>query len=343
MLKKSRKKVDFVKRGLVVSLGTIMIHLKDLHSLSKRWSCRGPGLLETDRKKIPTTEDPILELLVDICSDSAEQDASSTSSSSGSLAGCHSDDFLSDELKRSTLKRFRQNTLRRQERMEQHYQERMEELQDMSLSFQNMETIMGQMNATLERLIEQEEFSVLPTCDEEETLNNVSLMSVEVDEDAIEEYYAINGLTSCVYEYWSEKEKLKEELEVSPAKSEIIMVQIHEEEAKKEIDVILERPEDSQQVSKEDQSFVLVSPPTLPHIFVDFNMEVEDKERLKTFYNPQYISVSEGMMESFVLEVPDKLQILNKGVSILTAQKQKERVSFLNTLYWRASRAFDVL
>ncbi|KAK9115504.1 hypothetical protein Sjap_014451 [Stephania japonica] len=87
------------------------------------------------------------------------------------------------------------------------------------------------------------------------------------------------------------------------------MPQTYEEEAKKEIEVTLTRPEDLQQESKDDQSFVLVNPPTLPYIFDDFDMEVDVKERSKTLDDLIII-------DSYVLEVPDKLSFLNKGVSV---------------------------
>ncbi|KAK9117734.1 hypothetical protein Sjap_016681 [Stephania japonica] len=99
------------------------------------------------------------------------------------------------------------------------------------------------------------------------TISAIPLNSVEVKDE----------------EYMSDYEESEGELEVSQSESEIVMAQTYEEEAEKEIEVTLTRPEDLQQESKDDQSFVLVNPPTLPYIFDDFDMEVDVKERSKTF------------------------------------------------------------
>ncbi|KAK9116550.1 hypothetical protein Sjap_015497 [Stephania japonica] len=105
-------------------------------------------------------------------------------------------------------------------------------------------------------------------------------------------------------EYWSDYEESEGELEVSQSKLEIVMAQTHEKEAKIEIEVTLTRPEELQQESKEDQSFVLVNPPTLPYIVDDFDMEVDKKERLKTFCT----------VDTFVL---DDSKIIDSCVRIL--------------------------
>ncbi|KAK9137683.1 hypothetical protein Sjap_008277 [Stephania japonica] len=106
----------------------------------------------------------------------------------------------------SITKRFHQDTLRHQENMEQHYK-------DMNSSLRNMENLASEMNVTLDRFLEEEEFPMLLSCDKEETLNDVRLMSVKVNEHAMEEHFAIDGLTPCMYEYWSDHEELKGELE----------------------------------------------------------------------------------------------------------------------------------
>ncbi|KAK9116434.1 hypothetical protein Sjap_015381 [Stephania japonica] len=83
--------------------------------------------------------------------------------------------------------------------------------------------------------------------------------------------------------YWSDYEESKGELEVSKSEPRIVMAQTYGEESEKEIEVTLTRPEELQQESKEGKSFVLVNPPTLPYILDDFDMEVDEKERSKTF------------------------------------------------------------
>ncbi|KAK9137746.1 hypothetical protein Sjap_008340 [Stephania japonica] len=84
-------------------------------------------------------------------------------------------------------------------------------------------------------------------------------------------------------EYMSDYKESEGKLEVSQSEPEIVMAQTYEEEAEKEIEVTLTRPEDLQQESKDDQSFILVNPPTLPNIFDEFKMKVDEKERSKTF------------------------------------------------------------
>ncbi|KAK9122909.1 hypothetical protein Sjap_012511 [Stephania japonica] len=173
------------------------------------------------------------------------------------------------------------------------------------------------MNDTPNRMLEEEEFSVLLSCDEKETLNDVTLKSVETNEHAMNDYFAINGLTPCIYEYWSDHEKSEGELEVSQSELEIVTAQSYDEEAEKEIEVTLTRPEELQQESKDDQSFVLVNPPTLPYIFDDFDVQVDVKERSNTFCTANtFVLNNLEIIDSYVLEVLDKLPFLNKGVSI---------------------------
>ncbi|KAK9156474.1 hypothetical protein Sjap_003954 [Stephania japonica] len=127
--------------------------------------------------------------------------------------------------------------------------------------------------------------------------------------------------------YISDYEESKGELEVSQSEPEIVMAQTYEEEAEKEIEVTLTRPEDLQQESKDDQSFVLVNPPTLPYIFDDFGMEVDVKERSKTFCTADtFVLDDPEIIASYVLEVPDKLPFLNKGVSVSLPNAKGESI-----------------
>ncbi|KAK9144997.1 hypothetical protein Sjap_004900 [Stephania japonica] len=140
--------------------------------------------------------------------------------------------------------RLHQDILQYQENMEQHFK-------DINSNLQSIETLTSKMNDTLNGMLEEEEeFPVLLSCDEKETLNDVTLMSVEANDHATNEHFAIDGLTPCIYEYWSDHKVSKGELEVSQSELEIVMAQTYEEEAEKEIEVTLTRPEDLQQESK---------------------------------------------------------------------------------------------
>ncbi|KAK9155168.1 hypothetical protein Sjap_002648 [Stephania japonica] len=105
------------------------------------------------------------------------------------------------------------------------------------------------------------------------------------------------------------------------------MAQTHEDEAENEIEVTSTRPEELQQESKENQSFVLVNPPTLLYIFDYFNMEVDENERSKTFCTADtFVLDSLEIINSFVLEVLDKLPFLNKGVSVSLPNARGESI-----------------
>ncbi|KAK9155242.1 hypothetical protein Sjap_002722 [Stephania japonica] len=133
------------------------------------------------------------------------------------------------------------------------------------------------------------------------TMSTIPLKSVEVKDE----------------EYWSDYEESDGELEVSQSESEIVMAQTYGEESKKEIEVTLTRQEELQHENKEGQSFVLVNPPTLPYIFDHFDMEVDEKEHSKTFCTADTFVLDDlKIIDSFVLEVPDKLAFPNKGLSV---------------------------
>ncbi|KAK9145240.1 hypothetical protein Sjap_005143 [Stephania japonica] len=74
------------------------------------------------------------------------------------------------------------------------------------------------------------------------TISAIPLNSVEVKDE----------------EYMSDYEESEGEFEVSQSESEIVMAQTYQEEAEKEIEVTLTRPEDLKQESKDDQSFLLL-------------------------------------------------------------------------------------
>ncbi|KAK9091035.1 hypothetical protein Sjap_024212 [Stephania japonica] len=139
----------------------------------------------------------------------------------------------------SVTQRFHQDILLHQENMEQHFKV-------INSNLQSIETLTSKMNDTLNRMLEEEEFLVLLSCDEKETLKDVTLMSVEANDHATNEHFAIDGLTPCICEYLSDHEESEGELEVSQLEPEIIMAQTYEEEAEKEIEVTLTRPEELQ-------------------------------------------------------------------------------------------------
>ncbi|KAK9138342.1 hypothetical protein Sjap_008936 [Stephania japonica] len=133
-----------------------------------------------------------------------------------------------------------------------------------------------------------------------ETMRAIPLESVEVNE------------VTPVEDYWSEPE---ETIEVSLYEPNISIAHNEADEAEKEIDVILERLEEPQNESKEDQPLVLVMPPTLLCLPVKFTKEVVVKERSQIFYTADtFVSNDHDVTESYVLEVPDKLLNLKEGM-----------------------------
>ncbi|KAK9125490.1 hypothetical protein Scep_014336 [Stephania cephalantha] len=79
------------------------------------------------------------------------------------------------------------------------------------------------------------------SCHQEETLNALTLMNVEENKHVMEEHFAIDGLTACVYEYWSENEEfeenelsIEEKIDFSLHESYTSIAQV-QEEAEKEI------------------------------------------------------------------------------------------------------------
>ncbi|KAK9096523.1 hypothetical protein Sjap_022020 [Stephania japonica] len=220
----------------------------------------------------------------------------------------------------SVTQRFHQDILLHQENMEQHFK-------DINSNLQSIETLTSKMNDTLNRMLEEEEFPVLLSCDENETLKDVKLMSVEANDHATNEHFAIDGLIPCIYEYLSDHEESEGELEVSQSEPGIVMAQTYEEEAKKEIEVTLPRSKELQQESKDDQSFVLVNPPTLPYIFDDFDMEVDETEHSKFFCTADTFVLDDSeIIDSYVLEVLNKLSFLNKGVSVSLPSARGENI-----------------
>ncbi|KAK9096453.1 hypothetical protein Sjap_021950 [Stephania japonica] len=137
-------------------------------------------------------------------------------------------------------------------------------VQDMNLTEQELDQWIEQRNQEGEEEIK----SILQKISTE-TMSAIPLESVEVNE------------ITPIEDYWSEPEEI---IEVSLHELDISIAQNEVDEAEKEIDVILERQEESQKRSKEDQPLVLVKPPTLPCLPVKFKKWVVVKERSQIFY-----------------------------------------------------------
>ncbi|KAK9137781.1 hypothetical protein Sjap_008375 [Stephania japonica] len=107
-----------------------------------------------------------------------------------------------------------------------------------------------------------------------ETISAIPLESVEVNE------------VTPVEDYWSEPE---ETIEVSLYEPNISIAQNEANEAEKEINIILERLEEPQNESQEDQPLIFYTAGT-------------------------FVSDDHALTDSYVLEVPDELLILKEGV-----------------------------
>ncbi|KAK9156061.1 hypothetical protein Sjap_003541 [Stephania japonica] len=147
--------------------------------------------------------------------------------------------------------------------------------------------------------------------DEEEIMSILQKISTETMSAIPLESVEVNEVTP-VEDYLREPE---ETIEVSLYELDISIAQNETDEAEKEIDVILERPEEPQKEIKEDQHLVLVKPPTLPCIFFRPYKGVFVKERSQIFYTiDTFVLDDHDLADSYVLEVPDELLILKEGV-----------------------------
>ncbi|KAK9129440.1 hypothetical protein Sjap_009927 [Stephania japonica] len=167
--------------------------------------------------------------------------------------------------------------------------------QDMNLTEQELDQWIKQRDQEAEEEIK----SVLQKISAE-TMSAIPLESVEVNE------------VTSIEDYWSEPE---ETIEVSLYEPDISIAQNDADEAEKEINVILERPEEPQNESKEDQPLVLVKPPTLPCLPVKFKKWVVVKERSQIFYTADtFVSDDHDLTDSYLFEVPVELLNLKEGV-----------------------------
>ncbi|KAK9098754.1 hypothetical protein Syun_025799 [Stephania yunnanensis] len=92
-------------------------------------------------------------------------------------------------------------------------------------------------------------------------------------------------------------------------------VKMDEEENEIKIDDVSERQDEPQKESNEDQPLMLVKPPILPCIQVKPYKGVEVKKRSLIFYTADtFVLDDRDYIESFMLEVPNKLTNLKEGV-----------------------------
>ncbi|KAK9138850.1 hypothetical protein Sjap_009444 [Stephania japonica] len=167
--------------------------------------------------------------------------------------------------------------------------------QDMNLTEQELDQWIEQRDQEAEEEIK----SILQKISAE-TMSAIPLESVEVKE------------VTPLEDYWSEEE---ETLVISLHEPYIEIAHNTCDEVEKDIEVVSERPEEPQKESKEDQSLVLVKPPTLPRIFVRPYKGVEVKESSQIFYTADtFVLDDQDEKESFALEVLNELLILKEGV-----------------------------
>ncbi|KAK9094382.1 hypothetical protein Scep_025851 [Stephania cephalantha] len=115
-------------------------------------------------------------------------------------------------------------------------------------------------------------------------------------------------------EYWSDP---KDEVKISPLEPEVITVEVHEKEVKKKIEFALERPEELEEESKENQPLVLVKPPTLPRILVEFEMGVEEKGNLEILYaDDTFVLDGHDKIKPFLIKDQDELETIKRVVHI---------------------------
>ncbi|KAK9160403.1 hypothetical protein Syun_006744 [Stephania yunnanensis] len=179
-----------------------------------------------------------------------------------------------------------------------------EELQQFSREFpslQNLKTQFIQLNATLQNMHDEKK-----SCNTQPT----SYSEVNVDVDTLSNVE--ENVDTPVENYWCET---TQGLEVLQIELDMPIAPNDDDDVALEIRVISERPEEPQIESKDDQPLVLVKPPTLPCIFVKPYKGVEVKERSRIFYIADtFVLDDHDSTDSFVLEVPNELRTLKKGM-----------------------------
>ncbi|KAK9085511.1 hypothetical protein Sjap_025922 [Stephania japonica] len=154
-------------------------------------------------------------------------------------------------------------------------------VQDMNLTEQELDQWIEQRDQEAKEEIK----SILQKISAE-IMSAIPLESVEVNE------------VTSIEDYWSEPEEI---IEGSLHELDISIAQNKADEAEKEIDVILVRPEEPQKRTKEDQPLVLVTPTTLPCLPVKFTKGVVIKERSQIFYTADtFVSDDDDAINSYV-------------------------------------------
>ncbi|KAK9154914.1 hypothetical protein Sjap_002394 [Stephania japonica] len=163
------------------------------------------------------------------------------------------------------------------------------------------------MNATLENMINKEELSRQSIFDSKENLNAGTTKTAMLDKLLIMD------------KYWSEPQ---ETLEVSLHEPDVDIALNETDETEKGINVIPKRLEEQLKESKEDQPLVLVKPPTLPCVPVEFKKGVEVKEHSQIFYTADNLRQTITMRQNHtfdclihVLNLEDKVWDKFGGVS----------------------------
>ncbi|KAK9157923.1 hypothetical protein Scep_004497 [Stephania cephalantha] len=84
-----------------------------------------------------------------------------------------------------------------------------------------------------------------------------------------------------------------------------------------ETEVILERPYEPYEDSKENQPLVLMNPPPISCIFLEFETRMEHKGHLEVLCGvDSYVLDGQDYMETYLLEVQDELKTLKEGMPI---------------------------
>ncbi|KAK9169412.1 hypothetical protein Syun_001552 [Stephania yunnanensis] len=123
-----------------------------------------------------------------------------------------------------------------------------------------MGTLINQINVSLDNLINEVESPILVPY---ESMSTITLRGVKEDE------------------YWFKSE---DNLEISLSGADIMTREVHEEEAKKKIEVTLERLEELEEERKEDETLMLVKTLVLPRILIELETGVEEKEHFEILY-----------------------------------------------------------
>ncbi|KAK9166932.1 hypothetical protein Scep_002123 [Stephania cephalantha] len=152
------------------------------------------------------------------------------------------------------------------------------------------------MNASLDNLINDEDFLEPIHCNQEEEASSITLRSVKE------------------YEYFI---KLVDELEFLPSEPNVIIAEVHEEEYKMKTEVTLEKPYEPYEENKEDQHMVLMNLPHVFFIFAEFETRMEQKGHLEILCDfDSYMLDCQDYMETYLLEVQDEFKTLKEDMPI---------------------------